>query len=225
MTDDLQKLDGVGSAREEDLNELGYEAFSDLAEADHEQLAEDVPRLSEDKALDLVVQAQNEADLEEASVEEDASGDETSDEEAEESESEAEVETEEDEESGPSASEDEAEAESEEDDSLPETVPFTLEFGGPNEYDTFFATVYEFRNELVRMNRNPEVVEEILAATRDAGADSSIEVDLKPEDLNELHNAVRSKAVDYQGDNLIDQMEALDRVETSINAVREEHLF
>lgn len=220
MTDDLQELDGVGPAREEDLNELGYETYSDLGEADHEELAEEVPRLSEDKALDLVVQAQNKADLEAAEVKEDDSDDQSLEEEAKEPEAEVEEDVESDD-----SDEDEAEPEPEDDGGLPETVPFELEFGGPEEYDTFFATVYEFRNTMVRTNRDTDVAEELLAAIREVGPDGTVEVDLKPEDLNELHNAVRTQAVDYQGENLIDQMEALDRVETRINAVREEHLF
>lgn len=210
MTDDLQELNGVGPSREEDLHELGYDEYSDIAEADAAELSEEVPRLSEDKALELVVQSQNLTDLEQAEVEESDSADEDESQSTEQTDDE------------------DVEAEEANDDSGdPDTVPLTLSFEGDEEYDTFFAAVYEYRNKLLRTNRDgvAEVYEGLLDTLRQTTPSETLEHELTPEELNDLHNAVRTQAVEYQGQSLITQMEALDRVEDKINTVREEYLF
>jgi len=69
MSDNFQEIDGVGPSREEDLTDAGYESYSDLGEADAATLEEDIPRLSGDTALEIIVQAQNLAGLDEAEPE------------------------------------------------------------------------------------------------------------------------------------------------------------
>jgi len=236
MTDDLQELDGVGPAREEKLNDEGYETYAELGEADHEELAESINRLSEDAALDLVVQAQNMADLEEAEVEEsDDEGEPEVEEEAEESDDEEEPEPPQEadftEEEDADADEADSASENEEDEPEPEveaeaTFTVTLDFDGVHEYDTFYHTLLEERCNLRRTNRaGVESYEKMLESLRGTSADGSFTVELSEDELNDLHNAVLEQRISYQGENLIDYMDALRVVENNVNAVREEFLF
>lgn len=216
MTDDLQQLDGIGPSREETLIELGYETFSDLAKADPEQLNEDINRLSEDTALSLVVQGQNAADLEEAEVEEDPDMEEKPEVVEDENSNDATYENDDDDSEGEEVEEDEL-----------NTVPLALSFNDEEEYDAFFDAVYQYRNELLRTNRGgvAEVYDGLLDSLREIDSSGKFEHRLSPDELNDLHNAVRTKSVEYQGQSLIEQMEALDRVEIKINSIREEYLF
>jgi predicted RecB family nuclease len=216
MTDDLQEIDGIGPSREETLNEAGYETYTALAEVDGDTLAEDVNRLSEDKALDIVVQAQNLEDLEEAVVEEAGSEPKEIDDEAVEEELE-ELEAEIEEETGP---EDETETEGE------TTFEVEITFDSSHEYDTFYHTLLEERCNLRRTNRaGVESYEKMLESMRATSAEGSFSVELTEDELNDLHNAVMEQRVSYQGENLIDYMDALRVVENNVNAVREEFLF
>lgn len=240
MTDDLQELDGVGPAREEKLNDEGYETYAELGEADHEELADTVNRLSEDAALDLVVQAQNMADLEEAEIssgdglgDDDAEADSASENDDEEEEVEPEEALEElpdDEELEEELNELEAEAE-EESEPEPEvegeaTFTVELQFGNAHEYDTFYHTLVEERCDLRRTNRaGVESYEKMLESMRETSAKGSFTAELTEDELNDLHNAVLEQRIDYQGENLIDYMDALRVVENNVNAVREEFLF
>lgn len=218
MTDDFQELDGVGPAREEKLNDESYETYEELGDADHEELADTINRLSEDAALDLVVQAQNVADLEEAEVEE-----EVEDSEKEEEPAEADFEEED-------ADANEADAESQ---SASETEPegevefeVELHFDGVHEYDTFYHTLIEERCNLRRTNRaGVDSYEKMLQSMRATSPEGSFTVSLTEDELNDLHNAILEQRIDYQGENLIDYMDALRVVENNVNAVREEFLF
>lgn len=216
MTDDLQEIDGVGPAREDNLNEAGYETYDDLAEADPEELADEIPRLPDDSALELVVQAQNLRDLEDAEVEEE------DEEEGSQTQSEADdSEDEEDEDTDDVESEPEAEEEPE-----VATYEVSISLEGPTEYDTFYQTIIEQRNSLHRTNRaGQETYEKMLDELRAADAGDSVEVELEEQELNGLHNAVLQQRIEYQGDNLIDYMDALTRVEDRLNDVREQYLF
>ena len=217
MTDDLQDLDGVGPAREEKLNDAGYETYADLAEADYEDLSEELDRLPEDSALELVVQAQNSADLQEAEVvESEEVEDESEFDLVEEDEPEEEVEeTDEEDESEDEAGEDEV-----------ETFDVELSFSDPKEYDTFFHTVIEERSTAHRTNRaGAEIYETILSELRDASVEEGVTVELTASSLNDLHNAVIEQRIDYQGDNLIDYMDAIKQIENQIDEQRREYLF
>jgi len=237
MTDDLQEIDGVGPSREDDLNEAGYETYSDLAEADHEELAEEINRLSEDKALSLVVQGQNLADLEEADVEESEAEDDSEDEGTEEVEPEEaldelpdedeledELEEEEAEDEAGSASEnEEPEPEEEEGETDYEVL---LDFEGTHEYDTFYHTLIEERCALRRTNRTGvDTYDNLLASMRAIDVDGEFTVEMTADELNDLHNAVMEQRYSYQGENLIDYMDALRAVETDLNEIRRDLLF
>jgi predicted RecB family nuclease len=216
MTEDYQEIDGIGPAREEKLNNEGYETYAELGEADHEELAENINRLSEDAALDLVVQAQNLADLEEAEVEE-----------------EPEVEEDEGEEVGPEEALEELpddeeleEEEAESEDEGETTFDVVMNFDGEYEYDTFYHTLIEERCNLRRTNRTGvESYEKMMESMRAIDVDGQFTVEMTGDELNDLHNAVMEQRHDYQGENLIDYMDALRSVEDSVNEVRREFLF
>jgi predicted RecB family nuclease len=217
MTDDLQEIDGVGPAREERLIDAGYETYEDLAEADHEVLADEIQRLPEDSALDVVVQAQNLADLQDAEVEEGPD--------VEEEPTEEEIEEELDD------LEEELDEELNEEEGEPadggeDTLELTLSFGSSHEYDTFYHTLIEQRCALKRTNRSGvESYERMLESMRKTADDGEFTVAVNEDELNEIHNAVLEQRISYQGENLIDYMDALRAVEESINDVREELLF
>lgn len=171
------------------------EAQAELAEADAEQLAEDVPRFSDDTALLLVVQAENlvtEAEV----VEEDTEVAESDSEDV----------------------EDEPEPEGEE---VTEPYTVSLTFDAPEEYDAFFNATYEHRNTLLRTNRDTEAerYERLREELRTIGPADTLVVEVTGDELNDLHNAIRSKAVEYQVENLTEQMDALNRFKEEINAV------
>jgi len=230
MTDDLQEIDGVGPSREDDLNEAGYETYSDLAEADHEELAEEINRLSEDKALSLVVQGQNLADLEEADVEESEAEDGSEDEEVEEVEPEEALnelpDENELEEELNDLEEDLEEEESEPEEEEETSYEVLLDFEGTNEYDTFYHTLIEERCALRRTNRTGvDTYDNLLASMRAIDVDGEFTVEMTADELNDLHNAVMEQRYDYQGENLIDYMDALRAVETDLNEIRRDLLF
>jgi len=62
---ELQDITGVGASRAEDLQEMGYNSVEDVANANPEDLTE-LSRVAEDRAIEIVVDAQNLAGSEEA---------------------------------------------------------------------------------------------------------------------------------------------------------------
>jgi len=58
MTAELTEISGVGPARSESLAESGYPTIESIASAEPEALAT-AADITEDKALDFIVQAQN----------------------------------------------------------------------------------------------------------------------------------------------------------------------
>jgi len=73
MANNFQKINGVGQAREESLISEGYKTFEDLTQADASELSNTISRLPEDSALEMIVQAQNLTELENASITENPS--------------------------------------------------------------------------------------------------------------------------------------------------------
>jgi len=206
MEDNLKELDGIGTAREERLNEEGYTTYEELANADYEELSESIKRMPEDTALDLVVQAQNMADLKEAEVS-------TVDTLNQETETNSETVTEDNE-------------EEEKENASESYFEITIPFSSPEQYDTFYHTLIEERCRLNRTNRTDAGnYEKVINELRTTSPSESVTVELTATELNDLHNAVLEQRMDYQGDNVIDYMEALRVVEEEINAAREEFLF
>jgi len=234
---DLTELDGVGPARSDSLAEAGYEDFETLADADPEELAEDAG-VTEDKALDFIVQSQNIVAEQEAEVEESQPVTEEVAEAVEESEDEDEAENEpepeetitveeaEDEPEDEAEAEPEVEEEPEPEDEGPAVIEFELTFDEALEYDTFFDAVMSQRATMLRTNRDgADAFDHALDQMRGKQVGDTVELEMTEAQLNGLHNSVREMTVSYKGDNLIDHMDALKQVLNRINEVRSEHLF
>jgi len=227
MTDDFQAIDGVGPAREEHFIDEGYEAYADLAEADPAELSDQIDNLPEDSALEIVVQAQNLTDLEEAEVEEDPEVEEDEDE----TETIAETNDETDvvmnvegDDGGEDVEEDEGE--DVEEGSEPETHTLELTLASDGQYDALYDTLLSHRNTLI--GRNSHEVDrytEHIDALREAVVGDTLEYELTADEINSLHNAIRQKRLDYQGANLNDQLAPARELETKFNNQREELIF
>ena len=219
---ELDKIDGVGPAMEERLEENGYENVEALAEADEDELSE-VKQVTSDKALDFIVQAQNLIeDSDEEEGEEELGGDEfdlTPSELSEEEEGEQSDDVEEE-------IVEEVVEESEEDKPQQEEIsvyPIQLTFDSMLEYDVFHAALMR-RHE--RVYTGNQTAADALQKCLD-GLDNfeKAEYELDEQELNELHSAVLQQRTNYQGDNLIDHMDALKKIETQVNEQRNEYLF
>jgi hypothetical protein len=227
---ELTELDGVGPARSASLVEAGYEDVAAVAEADAGQLAEDA-EIPEDTALGFIVQAENITASEGADVEESepvtqeiahaVEGDEL-EEEAEADDNEGEGEGEGREEKREETKEEDAEEPFEEG---YDRVAVSFDLASPLEHDVFFASLMRHTETMIRSNQtNTAVLDSLLDELRDTG-DGQIHVEVEPDDLNLLHNAVRKMVVEYQGNNLIDHMNAMKAVQNQVNEHRDEHLF
>lgn len=218
---DLTELDGVGAARRGYLQEAGYDDFESIAEADHEELAEDID-VPEDTALELVVQSQNLVAEEDDDVEEEEEMQTISDE--------LEDLTEDEDDDDEDVSEDgDVEKVVEDEDTGPgvqteDGIRFTVTFEGGLSHDTFFDAVMRQRLDMYKRNiTGVEAFDHALEEMRhDAG--NSITLTMNPFQLNNLHNSVKQRMISYKGNNLIDEMDALDDIMEQIEEVREEHV-
>lgn len=227
---ELTELNGVAEGRAENLEEAGYEEAEDLVGADAEAVAEEVSYLPEDTALELIVQAQDLVEDEsddESDSSPDVEDDTITNEESPVTESDA-TDDDSDEEDDSVAAEQVAvdtepnEANSEE----VQTIEFTLTFDEPLEYETLFDAALEERANYYRTNRTGvEAYEHALQQLRNATPEDEVEFEFTPDQLNDLHNSVRNRSIEYKGDNLIDHMDAMKRVLNQIDEVRSEHLF
>ena len=212
---------------EERLEENGYEDVETLAEADENELS-DVKQVTSDKALDFIVQAQNLIDEGEEEAEEEFGGDEFDltpselSDDAEEEEGDEIEEVVEESEEEEDEDEEEVVEESEEDEG-PELYSVTLFFDEMLEYDVFHAALMR-RHERVYTGNQPAA--DALQKCLD-GLDNfeKVEYEMDEQELNELHSAVLQQRTNYQGDNLIDHMDALKKIETQVNEQRNEYLF
>jgi predicted RecB family nuclease len=220
---DLTELNGVGPARSGYLEEAGYEDFETIADADNEQLAEDVD-IPEDTALELIVQSQNIVAEQEAEVTSSGSQPTTISEELDEELEEEVEDLEEEVEDLEEEVEEEVEEEAEPEDDGP--ITFEIEFEQSLSYDTFFDSVMQQRMTMYQTNRTGvEAFNYALGQMRNNTVDEPVTLELTEDQLNDLHNSVRQKIIDYKGNNLIDHMDALKQIMTQIEEVRSEHLF
>ena len=224
---DLNNIDGVGPAMEERLEENGYEDVEALAEADEDELSE-VKQVTSDKALDFIVQAQNlieDSDGEKAK--EELEGDEFDLTPSELSEEEEDLSEEEVEEIVEEVVE-ESEEEEEEPEDAPQqeeisVYPIQLTFDSMLEYDVFHAALMR-RHERVYTG-NQSAADALQKCLDGLDNFEKAEYELDEQELNELHSAVLQQRTNYQGDNLIDHMDALKKIETQVNEQRNEYLF
>jgi nucleotidyltransferase/DNA polymerase involved in DNA repair len=217
----IDDITGIGPTKAEKLEENGYESVEDVAQADPANL-EEISGISEERALEYMISAGELLD--------DESEDE-SDEELEEGEEEfdltpAEV-SEETEESEDNESEEEEEIDSEDTDdaSEEEEEPYevSLSFASKTEYDVYHAALMR-HHERVYTSYQPDAdaMQKLLDGLTDV---DSVTYELTESELNTLHTAVKQTRNNYQGDNMIDHMDALVKVENQIEEARSEYLF
>lgn len=205
---EITDITGIGPSKADDLEDEGYESVEDIAQADPDNLS-DISGISEDRALEYMVSAGDL--LDDSEDDEESSGDEfdlTPDEVGEELQ-----EDEEDDE------DDEAEAEPEEE---PEYT-VTVEFDNRLQYHTFHAAIMRYHEDVYTSNQPySDTMQKILDGL--SGTESAT-YELTGTELNTLHTAVKQARTEYQGNNLIDHMDALNVVEGNINEQRREYLF
>jgi len=213
---EVKDIKGIGPSKAEDLEDEGYESVEDIAQADPDNLS-DISGISEDRALEYMVSAgdllDDSDDDEESSGEEfDLTPSEVSDELEE---------AEEEEEDTPDievVDEEEDEAESEEEPTYTVTVDFDTEM----EYHTFHAAVMRYHENVYTSNQpKSDAMQKVLDGLDASGT----ELELTETEFNTLHTSVKQARTDYQGNNLIDHMDALKGVEQQINDQRRDYLF
>lgn len=218
---ELQDITGVGASRAEDLQEMGYTSVEDVANANPEDLTE-LSRVAEDRAIEIVVDAQNLQDSEEEPSVEEAdstdegteSGSETITFDEEELEEELDV----------------LEKEVPESDEAVELVEEEREPSRAFELSTDFSplekevSVYALLDSYTRLrSRNvarSNACFRVLEKLRDSES-----VELTEEELNAFHAAIRQQRLEYQGNNHVEMMRVATGVEDSVSALREAELF
>jgi hypothetical protein len=105
-------------------------------------------------------------------------------------------------------------------------IVFELTLETPMQYDTLYDCVMDQRATLIRTNRDGvDAFSEVLDIVRQASYGETVELSMNEGTLNDFHNAVRKKGVEYKGDNLIEHMDAINKVLNQVNTAREENLF
>lgn len=213
---ELQDITGVGESRADDLVEMGYESVEDVAAADPEDLTE-LSRVGEDRAIEMVVDAENLSGSEESQPDEDTESEtitfdeEDLDEEVEELEEEFEVEEPDDE-----------PVEEAVDEERPEEQTFELSFSLDKfESEILTAALIDAYSTLRSRNvSRSEACFRVLEKLRD-----STTLQVTEEELNALHSAVRQRRLEYQGNNHVDMMNLTRNIEVQISEARDEYLF
>lgn len=220
-------IDGVGDARAETMAEAGYDSLESIAEADPADLAEDIPRVTEDRATTFTLQAENllegdEPDEEEESEEEvlgpmATEGDEGDVESVdEEEEGEHSEEIEDAEEAAEDAEDDEQEGVG--GSSGTDYYDLTIESDDERVETEFVAAVTERRRHY--RSRNPtrsNICEDILDQYRENGLNLSLTRD----QLNVLHSAIRGRKDTYKGSSQIEEMELMIEILEQVQEVRD----
>jgi len=229
MADNFQKIDGVGQAREESLISEGYNTFEELAQADASELSNTISRLPEDSALEIIVQAQNLTELENASVTENPSiENKTESENTSDNVEQITVSETRSQETGMTSDESEetiTESTSTSADSK-KNHTITISIESNRQYDALYDTLISYRQKLIRTNRQGvSRSDEYLDKLRSASVDSVIELSVSEDELNSLHNIVKQNRVSYQGKNYSEQLRGIREIEDEINNQRRELLF
>jgi len=223
-------IKGVGPSKAENLAENGYKSVEDIAQADPDNLSE-ISGISEDRALEYMVSAGDLLDAEsqddseqseEASDEFDLTPDEVGEElqdDADDAESDdgPEVEVVEDDEEEP------AESDSEDAEDKPDSYTVTVDFNTRMQYHTFHSAIMRYHETQYTSNQPKADAMQMILDGLESG--DGVEYEVNEEEFNTLHTAVKQCRTDYQGNNLIDHMDALNEVEEQINNQRRELLF
>lgn len=223
----LTDIKGIGPSKAGTLEDNGYESLEDIAQADPDNLSE-ISGISDERALEYMIGAgdlldgdDDSEDDEEASGEEfDLTPSEVSDE-LEGEESEETTEESSDSETADESSDDESSIEETEE--LDPTYEVSLQFDTQLQYDVYHAALMR-HHEQVYTSYQPasDAMQKLLD-----GLDSfdSVTYELTEYELNTLHTGVKQCRSDYQGNNKIDHMDALNKVEDQIDDARAEYLL
>jgi len=220
---ELQDITGVGASRADDLEEMGYTSVEDVADANPDDLTE-LSRVGEDRAIEMVVDAQNLADSEESEEEEETveeepatitfDEEEPSIDEEEPPVEEKEPPVEEEEPAADEVSEEAAEA------ADLEKFEVDADFGALERDVSVYALLDSYTSLQSRNVSRSNACMRVLEKIRD-----STSVMLTEEELNAFHAAIRQQRLEYQGNNHVEMMRVATRVEDSVSTVREEELF
>ncbi len=218
-------IKGIGPAKAGTLEENGYTSVEDVAQADPNNLSE-ISGISDERALEYMVEAGDLLDEEsgdDSEESEEVSGEEfdlTPSEVSEELEGEAEEENDdlpevdavEEEDSGDDSEQSEK-----------SSYEVSIEFETMLQYDVFHAALMR-HHERVYTSYQPDsdAMQKFLDRLDDF---NSVSYELTEDELNTLHTAVKQCRSNYQGDNMIDHMDALIPIEGQIQDAREEYLF
>lgn len=217
---ELQDITGVGASRAEDLQEMGYTSVEDVANANPEDLTE-LSRVAEDRAIEIVVDAQNLAGSEEEpSVEEADSTDEGTESGSEtitfdEEELDEEVEALEEEVPAPDEG-----TESEEEREPNRVFELSTDFSPLEKEVSVYALLDSYTRLRSRNVARSNACFRVLEKLRDGAS-----VELTEEELNAFHAAIRQQRLEYQGNNHVEMMRVATGVEDSVSALREAELF
>lgn len=217
---ELQDITGVGASRAEDLQEMGYTSVEDVANANPEDLTE-LSRVAEDRAIEIVVDAQNLAGSEEEpSVEEADSTDEGTESGSEtitfdEEELDEEVEALEEEIPAPDEG-----TESEEEREPSRVFELSTDFSPLEKEVSVYALLDSYTRLRSRNVARSNACFRVLEKLRDGAS-----VELTEEELNAFHAAIRQQRLEYQGNNHVEMMRVATGVEDSVSALREAELF
>lgn len=217
---ELQDITGVGASRAEDLQEMGYTSVEDVANANPEDLTE-LSRVAEDRAIEMVVDAQNLAGSEEEpSVEEADSTDEGTESGSEtitfdEEELDEEVEALEEEVPAPDEG-----TESEEEREPNRVFELSTDFSPLEKEVSVYALLDSYTRLRSRNVARSNACFRVLEKLRDSES-----VELTEEELNAFHAAIRQQRLEYQGNNHVEMMRVATGVEDSVSALREAELF
>lgn len=217
---ELQDITGVGASRAEDLQEMGYTSVEDVANANPEDLTE-LSRVAEDRAIEMVVDAQNLAGSEEEpSVEEADSTDEGTESGSEtitfdEEELDEELDVLEKEVPAPDEG-----TESEEEREPNRVFELSTDFSPLEKEVSVYALLDSYTRLRSRNVARSNACFRVLEKLRDGAS-----VELTEEELNAFHAAIRQQRLEYQGNNHVEMMRVATGVEDSVSALREAELF
>jgi len=214
-------IKGVGPSKAETLEENGYESVEDIAQADPDNLSE-ISGISDDRALEFMVAAGDLLD-EEETEEDDENGESEFDLTPEEVSEELEDEKESVDEESVDEEENEVMEEEQDESEEPNSYTVSVDFETDLQYHTFHAAIMRYHERIYTSNQpQSDTMQKILDGIVGSG---DVVYELTEEELNTLHTAVKQCRTNYQGDNRIDHMDALNPVEEQINNQRRDYLF
>jgi hypothetical protein len=105
----------------------------------------------------------------------------------------------------------------------PESYTVTVDFNTRMQYHTFHAAIMRYHETQYTSNQPKADAMQMILDGLESG--DGVEYEVSEEEFNTLHTAVKQCRTDYQGNNLIDHMDALNEVEEQINNQRRDLLF